>query len=71
MSVNPSRISLSRNTWIAYLLVEIGLFLVANLTAKNSNHPGTISNAFFITFIVGLVIAAVLGIATLVRSRRA
>ncbi|MBV9805156.1 MAG: hypothetical protein JO130_18295 [Solirubrobacterales bacterium] len=69
MSLNLTRFS--RNTWIAYLLVEIGLFLVANLTAKSASHPGTVSNVFFDTFIVGLVIAAALGITALVRSRRA
>jgi hypothetical protein len=70
MSINPSRLSLSRNTWIGYLMLEIMLFLLANVTAKNASHPGTVSNIFFITFIVGLVVAAVLGITELVRSRR-
>jgi len=70
MSINPSRLSLSRNTWIAYLLVEVALFLLANFTAKNSSHPGTVSNIFFATFIVGIVVAAVLGVTELVRSRR-
>ena len=71
MSINPTRISLSRNAWIAYLLTEIALFLAANFTAKSSSHPGTVSNVFFVTFIAGLIVGAVLGVITLVRSRRA
>ncbi len=70
MSLNPSRIGLGRNTWIVYLLVEIALFLAANITAKSTGHPGTVSNVFFVTFIVGLVVAAMLGVTMLVRSRR-
>ncbi|MGZ4247680.1 MAG: hypothetical protein ACXVUE_05135 [Solirubrobacteraceae bacterium] len=70
MSVNSSRVSLTRNAWIVYLLVEVGLFLIANLTAKNSSHPGTVSNIFFGAFIVGLVLAVLLGASELVRSRR-
>jgi hypothetical protein len=71
MSLNPPRRILSRNGWIAYAAVEVALFVVANLTAKSSSHPGTASNAFFITFIAGLVLALLLGAATLVLGRRA
>jgi uncharacterized integral membrane protein len=70
MSINSSRLSLTRNAWIAYLLVEVALFLLANLTAKNSSHPGTVSNFFFGAFIAGLVLAVLLGASELVRSRR-
>jgi MYXO-CTERM domain-containing protein len=70
MSLNPIRPILTRNRWIAYAVVEVALFVVANLTAKSSGHPGTASNAFFITFIAGLVLALLLGAATLLRRRR-
>ena len=71
MSLNPTRVAISRTGWILYAIVEIALFVTANLTAKNSSHPGTLSNLFFITFIVGLVLALALGVAAIVRQRRA
>lgn len=70
MSLNPTRVAISRTGWIVYAIVEIALFVTANLTAKNSSHPGTLSNIFFITFIVGLAVALLLGAATLIRQRR-
>jgi hypothetical protein len=70
MSINSNRLSLTRNAWIGYLLVEVALFLTANLTAKNSSHPGTVSNVFFDAFIAGLVLAVLLGATELIRSRR-
>ncbi len=70
MSLNPSRVAISRTGWILYAIVEVALFLAANLTAKNSSHPGTVSNIFLIAFIVGLVMAFLLGAATLIGQRR-
>jgi hypothetical protein len=67
MSLNPSRVAIGRTGWMLYAIVEVALFLGANLTAKNSSHPGVVSNAFFVMFIVGLVLAIVLGAATLIR----
>jgi hypothetical protein len=69
MSLNPSRLAISRTGWILYAIVEVALFAGANLTAKNSSHPGTVSNVFFLTFIVGLVSALLLGAATLIQHR--
>jgi len=69
MSLNPSRLAISRTGWILYAIVEVALFAGANLAAKNSSHPGTVSNVFFITFIVGLVAALLLGTATLIQRR--
>jgi F420-0:gamma-glutamyl ligase-like protein len=71
MSLNPSRVAISRTGWMLYAIVEVALFIGANFTAKNSSHPGTVSNVFFITFIVGLVLAVLLGAATLIRQRSA
>ena len=67
MSINRS---LSRTGWIAYVAVEIALFVLANVTAKSSSHPGTVSNVFFGAFIAGLVLAVLLGVTELIRSRR-
>lgn len=63
-------LSISRTGWIIYALVEVVLFVVANVTAKNASHPGTVSQAFFLPFVAGLVLAVVLALATLVRQRR-
>ncbi len=71
MSLNPSRLAIGRTGWMLYVIVEVALFLTANLTAKNSSHPGTVSNVFFITFIVGLVMGLLFAAATLIRQRRA
>jgi hypothetical protein len=70
MSLNPTRLTLTRTGWIIYGIIEVALFLIANLTAKNASHPGTVSNIFFITFIAGLPLAAALGSMEIVRQRR-
>ncbi len=53
MSANPTRLTLTRTGWIIYGIVEVALFLIANFTAKNASHPGTVSQIFFTAFIVG------------------
>jgi hypothetical protein len=62
--------TLSRRTWIVLVMGDVLLFAIANLTAKNSSHPGTASNVFFIAFAIGAVLLIALAIATLVKSRR-
>ena len=71
MPFNPTRPTVSRTGWAIYALVEIALFVTANLTAKTSSHPGTLSNVFFIAFIGGLAGALLLGAVELVRKRSA
>jgi hypothetical protein len=71
MSVDSSRFSISRTGWIIYLAVEVALFVTANLASKNASHPGTVSNIAFVAFIVGVVVAVMLGAATLIHRRRA
>ena len=56
--------ALSRRTWIVLVGADVGLFAVANLTAKNSSHPGSASNVFFIAFVIGAVLLITLAIAT-------
>lgn len=60
----------SRRTWISLVLGELVLFALANLTAKNSSHPGTVSNVFFIVCIIGAVLLVTLALITVVKSRR-
>lgn len=63
--------ALSRRTWIGAIVADVVLFGLANLTANSSSHPGTVSNAFFIAFVIGAVLLITLAIATLLRTRRA
>ena len=62
--------ALSRRTWIALVVADAVLFALANLTAKNSSHPGSASNAFFFASVIGAVLLTTLAIATAVKSRR-
>jgi len=59
-----------RRTWIGLILLDVVLFVLANLTAKNSSHPGAVSNVFFAAFVIGAVVLIALAIATVIRSRR-
>ena len=69
-STADSPTALSRRTWIVLVLADVALFVLANLTAKNSSHPGTASNVIFIAFVIGTVLLIALAIATVVKSRR-
>ena len=62
--------ALTRKHWLALIGVEVVLFVLSNVTAKNSSHPGTASNILWILFLVGVVALIVLGLFALVRSRR-
>ena len=55
----------------ALLIVDLALFIIAELTYKNAKHPGTVSNIAWYAFLIGtasLVILAILAIFP--RSRR-
>jgi hypothetical protein len=62
--------ALSRRTWTGLVVADVVLFVLANLSAKKSSHPGTASNLFFAAFAIGAVLLIALAIATMVRSRR-
>lgn len=62
--------ALSRRTWIALVVADVVLLALANLTAKNSSHPGSASNVFFIASVIGAVLLTTLAIASVVQSRR-
>jgi predicted tellurium resistance membrane protein TerC len=70
LNTADSLTALSRRTWIVLVAADVVLFVLANLTAKNSSHPGTISNMFFIGFAIGAVLLITLAIATVIKSRR-
>jgi len=69
MSLNPTRLAISRTGWITYAIAEVALFAGANLAANNSSHPGALSDVLFVTFIAGLVLGVVLGSARLIHHR--
>jgi hypothetical protein len=61
---------ISRRAWIGLLVGDVVLFVLANVTAKTSSHPGALSNLFFVAFVIVLALIVVLAILTTVRSRR-
>lgn len=62
--------AISRRTWISLVIADVMLFVLANLTANNSSHPGTTSNVFFAAFVIGVVLLIALAITAVVKSRR-
>ncbi len=62
--------AVSRRTSISLVVADVGLFVLANLTAKNSSHPGTASNVLFAAFVIGVVLLIALAITGIVKSRR-
>jgi hypothetical protein len=67
MSARSYRPAITRQKLIGVVVIEIVLFLLANVTAKNSHHPGLISNVFWIAFLAGAALLIILALATLVR----
>jgi uncharacterized membrane protein YhaH (DUF805 family) len=59
-----------RRNLLVLLVVEVVLFVLAGVTSKNSSHPGTVSNAFWDVFLVGVVVLLLLVIGVVVQSRR-
>ena len=62
--------TLRPRTWIALILADAALFVLANLTANSSGHPGTPSNVLFAAFVIAAVLLVALAIVTVIRSRR-
>ncbi len=69
-STAGSLTALSRRSWIGVGAIEVVLFVLANVTAKTSSHPGTVSNVFFVAFVVGAVLLIALALIGVVKSRR-
>jgi membrane protein DedA with SNARE-associated domain len=61
----------NRQTWIGFIAADVVLFVLANVTAKNSQHPGTASNILFTVFVIATMLLIAFAIVTAVRSRRA
>jgi hypothetical protein len=62
--------AIGRRSWIGLVAFEVALFALANLTAKNSSHPGAVSNVFFVAFVIGAVLLITLAVIGMVKSRR-
>jgi hypothetical protein len=60
----------NRRNVITLAVVDFMLFVVANVTAKNKSHPGTVSDITWYLFLIGALTLIVLGVTTLVQSRR-
>jgi uncharacterized membrane protein YtjA (UPF0391 family) len=70
MSATSNRLALTRRSWILLAVVEVVLFVIANVTAKSTGHPGTASQIAWVVFLVGVLLMIVLGVAAVIRSRR-
>ena len=68
MGNNHSVISV-RNA-VALAVADVVLFVIANVTAKSSSHPGTVSNIAFVAFLAGILLLIAFGAAALIRRRR-
>jgi uncharacterized membrane protein YhaH (DUF805 family) len=55
---------------VVLAVADVVLFVIANVTAKNSSHPGTLSNVVWVAFLIGVLMLIVLGTCVLVRRLR-
>jgi hypothetical protein len=62
---------LTRRNLLGLLVIDVVVFVLSNVVAKNSSHPGTASNVLWVVFLIGVLALIVLGVAALVRSRLA
>jgi choline-glycine betaine transporter len=67
MSATPLRPVITARNLIAFVVIDVVLFLAANMTAKNSSHPGTVSNVFWGGFLIGAAALILLAVVALVR----
>lgn len=66
--------ALSRRNLLGLFVVDVVVFVLSNVVAKNSSHPGTASNILWVAFLVGflaLIVLCVLAVVRSMRSRRA
>jgi hypothetical protein len=62
---------ISRRNLVALAIGDVVIFVISNVVAKNSSHPGTASEILWFIFLLGVLLLIILGVVALVRSRRA
>ena len=62
---------LRRRNLLALFVADVVFFVLANVLYHHGRTATDISNVAWVCFLVGIVLFVVLGIVTLVRSRRA
>ncbi|MEO6857503.1 MAG: hypothetical protein ABI323_02810 [Solirubrobacteraceae bacterium] len=70
MRISSDHLVPSRRSVVAVALMVAALFVIANLTAKNSSHPGTVSNIAFVAFVLCALLLVGIGAGALIQSRR-
>jgi len=60
----------SRRNLIALFVADVVIFVLSNVVANNSSHPGTASEILWFIFLLGILALIVLGIIAAVRSSR-
>ena len=61
---------LTRRNLIGLLVLDVVLFVLANVFSKSTKHPGTLSNVCWYAFLIGALLFVVLAVVALVQSRR-
>jgi hypothetical protein len=67
MSATSPNPIITRRNLIGFVVIDVVLFFAANMTAKNSSHPGTLSNIFWGAFLIGAALLIVLAVITVIR----
>jgi hypothetical protein len=66
--------ALSRRNLLGLFVADVVIFVLSNVVAKNSSHPGTASNILWVVFLIGflaLIVLCVVAVLRSMRSRRA
>jgi hypothetical protein len=62
--------AVSRRNLLILFVADVVIFVLSNVVAKNSSHPGTASEILWFIFLIGTLALIVLGIAAAIRSAR-
>lgn len=61
---------LTRRNLAGLLVLDVVLFVLANVTINSNKHPGTLSNVCWVAFLIGAVLFVLLALVALVASMR-
>jgi hypothetical protein len=62
--------AISRRNLLALFVADVVIFVLSNVVAKNSSHPGTASEILWFVFLIGALALIALGIIAAIRSAR-